>query len=660
MAKKTTPRKATSDPVTAYAKAVIAGKIVAGPHVRNACRRHLKDLKDGPARGLTWDLAAALRAINFFPDVLRLAGGQFEGKPFELHPSQQFKTGSLFGWKRADGTRRFRRAYIEEAKGNGKSPWSAGLGHYCLLADGEARAEVYAAAADKDQAMVLFRDAVAMREQSPALSARLVPSGGNPVWNLADLQTGSFFRPISSEKRKSGSGPRPSCALCDEVHEHPDGLMIEMLERGFKWRRQPLLIMTTNSGSNRNSVCWQEHQHAVKVAAGTLTPDEDATFVGDAIDDDTFSFVCGLDRQDDPLKDPACWVKANPLLGITVQPDYLAGVVRQAKAIPGKLNGILRLHFCCWTDAEVSWMSRPALEAVLAEFDPEDHAGETLYGGADLSATQDMTALAFVVPTGTVELDRADPKTGIVTRAVLPTFDAWVEAWTPGDTLEERALRDQAPYDVWAREGWLNAPPGRLVRMDFLAARVAEAAGEYQFEALGYDAYAFRKNFEPELDALGVTVPLIEHPQGGKRKAAESGLWMPGSLKELEQLILEKRIRLRKSPVLISAVMSAAVEADAFNNQWFSKRKATNRIDALVALAIAVGVASANLEGGSIYNDPVAYAQIYGRAPAEAPRAPVDDGLGWDSKIIADMTHPLFAEHKRRFEAWQANQEDDF
>jgi hypothetical protein len=120
--------------------------------------------------------------------------------------------------------------------------------------------------------------------------------------------------------------------------------MIEMLERGFKWRRQPLLVMSTNSGSDRQSVCWQEHQHAVRVAAGTREPDTAFTYVGEAIDDEAFAFVCALDPHDDPLEDPSCWVKANPLLGVTVQEDYLAGVVRQAKAIPGKLNNILRLQ----------------------------------------------------------------------------------------------------------------------------------------------------------------------------------------------------------------------------------------------------------------------------------------------------------------------------
>lgn len=581
------PKTKDDDAVTAWAKDVRDGKAIAGPHVRNACRRHLLDRDEGYKRGLHWDQDAAKWAIEFFEVALRLAGGQFEGLPFKLHPSQQFIVGSIFGWKRADGTRRFRRAYVEQAKGSGKSPLAAGIGHYCLMADKEPRAEVYAAAANTAQAHVLFRDAVAMREQSPGLRKRLTPSGGNPVWNLADMETGSFFRPISSEVRRSGSGPRPSCALCDEVHEHPDGLTIEMLERGFKWRRQPLLLMTTNSGTDRNSVCWQEHQFAVQVAAGTRTPDDDATFVGEVIEggDTEFSFVAGLDRDDDPLNDPTCWEKSNPLIGVTMTHEKLSEAVAQAKAIPGKLNGILRLNFCVWTDSETAWMSRAMLEEVLADFDPAEHYGEPLYVGLDLSATRDMTAAAFLVPTGMVEVERENET------VLQPTFDLWVEAWTPGDTLAERALQDHARYDVWAEQGILNVTPGRVVRMDIVAARLAEAQTEYSLEAIAFDAYAFRKNFAPELDQLGVTAPLVEHPQGGKRKASETELWMPGSLKELETLILERRIRIRSNDLTISAFMSAATESDAFDNRWFSKRHATNRIDGLVASAMAVGAA---------------------------------------------------------------------
>lgn len=604
----------THDPVTAWAHAVVDGKVVAGPHIRNACRRHLKDLENGAERGLTWDLDAALKAINFFPDVLRLNGGQFEDKPFHLHPSQAFKTGSLFGWKRADGTRRFRRAYIEEGKGNGKSPWAAGTGMYCLLADGEARAEIYAAGKDKDQAMVLFRDAVAMCDQSPAIAARLTKSGGNPVWNLADLKTASFFRPIAGDVK---SGPRPYVALCDELHEHPSRQAIEMLERGFKFRRQPLLIMITNSGSDRNTVCYEEHTTAIKAAAGTRTPDQDATFVYDKDDvvvfDDMFSFVCSLDNNDDPLKDPLCWPKANPLLDVTITRAYLAGVVRQAKAIPGSMNGILRLHFCMWTDADESWMSRSALEEVLSDFDPSIHYGKELFAGLDLSAAQDLTARGNVVETGICQ-EIGHPGYGKM------MYDAWVDAWTPEDTLAERSLRDKAPYDVWVAQGWLNAIPGKAIRLDYIAASLAEINTDFVVKVLAYDRYGYRKLTE-ELDAIGLKLNEVEHPQGGRKRAkptdaqlAEAkdktkepplGLWMPGSIKEFEALIFEKRIRIRRSPVIISAIMSAALERDPlFDNYWFSKRKATNRIDPVVALAMAIGAATANvapLTGPSIY-----------------------------------------------------------
>jgi phage terminase large subunit-like protein len=583
---------------------------VVGPHVRNSCRRHIEDLVSGPKRGLTWDPAASEWAINFFPDVLRLAGGQFEGKRYDLHPSQQFKTGCFFGWKKADGTRRFRRLYDEEAKGNGKTPWAAGLGHYFLIADGEKRAEVYAAAANMLQAQVLFRAAVAMWEQSPTLSRILTGSGNAHVYNLAYLRKGSFFRPISGEVRKTGSGPSPSAALCDEVHEHPDRLTIEMLERGFKWRQQPALIMTTNSGSDRNSACWEEHQHAVRVAAGTMNPDEDFTYVGEIVDDETFSYVCSLDKGDDPLEDPRCWVKANPLIGITIQDEYLEGVVRQAKSIPGKLNGILRLHFCVWTDAETSWMGRQALESCLSDFDPSEHKGEKVYVGVDLSAAKDLTVEAFVVKTGTKTVERMT-EAGIKVVVSAPTYDLWVEAWTPGDTIRERSIKDSAPYDVWVRQGHLHAPEGKVVNMAYPAACLSSMATEYSIELVAYDRYAFRK-FEDELDAIGLTLQMIEHPQGGKRRAslpeeylneaklsgeeAPQGLWMPGSVTEFESAILEERIRIKRNPVLVSAIMSTVLEEDPWGNRWLSKRKAVNRIDAAVASAMALGAASLGVE----------------------------------------------------------------
>lgn len=616
-------------PVDQYAEDVIEGRIVAGPHVRNACRRHRDDRKNGPARGVHWDPEAADRVLRFFPAVLRLNGGQFEGRPFNLAPSQVFKLGSLFGWKRveSDGAilRRFRRAYIEEGKGNGKSPFAAGVGHYCLTADGEAAAEIYAAAANKDQAFVLFRDAVAMYEQSPALKSKLTPSGGNPIWNLSYLKKRSFFRPISREG--AHSGPRPYVALADEIHEHPDGKVIEMLERGFKSRRQPLLLMITNSGSDRNSICWAEHQHAVKVAAGTQTPDDAFTYVGEVVDDATFSYVCALDPDDDPFTDPTCWQKANPLFGITLKHDYLAGVVAQARDIPSKRNGILRLHFCVWTESDTAWIPRPLLEKVMADFDPyAEHAGKVISGaGVDLSRAKDLTSAAFCIETGTKHIRKADG-----TEADLPTYDLWVESWTPRDTMDERTKLDHVPYRLWTEtfhkdadgnelpdQPYLNAPEGGRVRFDHVAAHFARVQDTHGIAELGYDIYVFDK-FKDELDNYNVDVPVVAHPQGGKRRAKPSeekveaakaaglppplGHWMPGSVAKLEELILEERVRIRRSPVTLTALMGVAMETDPLmGNQWFNKSKATVRIDPAVAAAMAVGIAT---DGAPVYKAP--------------------------------------------------------
>ncbi|MDQ0305321.1 terminase large subunit [Ancylobacter polymorphus] len=603
----------SDDRVTAYAKAVLGGLIVAGPHVRNACQRHLDDLKRSDVH---FDVDAANRALRFFETKLFLSEGQFEGRPFRATPAQAFIIGSIFGWKRKDGTRRFRRAYIEQGKGNGKSPLAGGIGLYGLMADGEPGAEIYSAGATKEQAGILFRDAVKMVDKSPDLDKRLKRSGGpGREFNIAYLAKGSFFRPVSRETKKTGSGPRPHFALVDELHEHADGGIIEILERGFKFRRQPLLLMITNSGSDRNSVCWAEHEHAVRAAAGNIdAKDGDAHYLGDVLDantDATFSYVCALDPDDDPLSDPACWIKANPLMGVTITEEYLAGVVAQAKAMPSKMNGILRLHFCQWTDAETAWMTREALEPAIADFDPAEHHGKRIWIGLDLSQNRDITALGAVVQTGEIEVEAE--RSGEIQKVRKPTYDAWIEAWTPGDTLDARALEDKLPYRQWVEAGFLNAPRGQSIRYDHVAQALAEYAHDYEIVCVAYDRYAFKRGFEPECETLGLTLDFVEHPQGGTKKGKPTegmieaakeagqeaeGLWMPASVREIEDALLEGRIRVRRNPVLISAMMSAVTDNDRWGNRWLSKDLAVNKIDAAVALAMAIG-AAASYGGGS-------------------------------------------------------------
>lgn len=606
-ARKTQPTVSSEDRTRAYAEAVVAGEFVAGPHVRNACKRHLLDLEKGHERGLYFDHAAAAEKIAYFEEVLKLSEGQFEGRPFLLHPAQAFKVGSIFGWMRADWTRRFRRAYIEEGKGNGKSPLAGGIGLIGMTADGEAGAQIYSAAAKREQAGILFADAVKMVKQSPSLKKRLQFSGGEGnEYNIAHHASGSFFRPVSRDTGKTGSGPRPYFVLADEVHELPDGKILEMLERGFKFRRQPLLFMITNSGSDRNSVAWQEHEWAVKVAAGHEDANTDPTFVGRALDDTLFSYVCALDDGDDPLNDPSCWAKANPLLGVTITEEYLAGVVAQAKNIPSKQNNILRLHFCIWTDSDVAWMSREVVEPLLADFDLEQHKGKQIHMGLDLSQNRDITAASAVVQTGEKEVQIRD-KDGSLKTVKKPTFDIWIEAWTPGDTMQSRFERDKLPYPVWAQQGFIHAPPGENINYLHVGQTLVEYDQDYDVQMVAYDRYAYRR-FEEDTKSLGLSLNFVEHPQGGTKKgkptdemvkAAErekkvaEGLWFPGSLRMLEDAMLEGRVRFRRNPVLISAIMSAVVEKDKWDNAWLSKQKSGNKIDAIVAVVMAFGAANA-------------------------------------------------------------------
>lgn len=605
------------DRTTEHAKRVVSGEFVAGHHVRNACQRHLDDLKNGHERGLRFDLAAANKAFRFFEEKLKLSEGQFEGKNFQLHEVQDFIIGSLFGWLRADDTRRFRRGYIEQGKGNGKSPLAGGIGLFGLTADKEPGAQIYAAAAKKDQADILFRDAIKMRSQSPDIKKRTSTSGGpGREYNLANLSQGSFFRPISRDAGKTGSGPRPHFALCDEVHEHPDRGIMEMLERGFKFRRQPLLLMITNSGSDRNSVCWEEHEHAVRVASGNVdAKDDDASYIGEVIDDTTFSYVCALDPKDDPLNDPTCWIKANPLLGVTITEEYLAGVVAQARAMPGKLNGILRLHFCKWTDSETAWMTREALEPAIIELNPKDYLGRKAWCGLDLSDTKDFTALATVVEDGFVEDGDFTGK---------PKYAAWVHCWTPKDTLQARDLEDKmnGNYQLWVDNGWVTATQGNRINYRNVAQALADVNYDYDLQCAAYDRYAFKSKFEPEIEDMGLSVDCVEHPQGGTKKGKPSdamkevakkvkkdpeGLWMPSSIQSVEELISQGRIKIQNSPATISAIMSSATDEDRWGNYWISKQISSRRIDAAVALAMAVGAATAyegTVPGTPWDNDP--------------------------------------------------------
>lgn len=539
--------------MTAYAEAVSRGKILAGPHVRDACARHLRDLEEGPERGLFFDREEAARAIGFYADILCLNGGDFEGVPYELLDWQAFIVGSLFGWKGADGTRRFRQAYVETGKGSGKSPLAAGIGLYGLMADGEHRAEVYAAATKKDQAMVLFRDAVAMVDLSPELSWRIHRSGSKgKEWNLAYLETNSFFRAIASDDGQSG--PRPHIALLDEIHEHRDGTMVEMLRAGTKGRKQALIFMITNSGTNKQSACWEYHQYGAKVSAGMVK------------DDSFFAYICALDDGDDPFKDRKCWIKANPSLGVTIQPKYLEEQVTQARGMPAKEATVRRLNFCQWVEALSPWISGPRwLGAGDADFDHSLLQDRRCWGGLDLSSVHDLTSLVLAF-----EPIEADP----VWR-LLPYF------WLPAEGLADKADRDRVPYIAWRDAGHLRTTPGSAISKLHVAHELADICSQFDVQSLAYDRWHF-KDLMSMVESEGLSLPPIE-PFGQGYKD------MAPALNEFETRLLNGQLRHMNNPVLTWCAANAVVDTDPAGNRKVAKHKATGRVDGIVASIMAVG-----------------------------------------------------------------------
>jgi phage terminase large subunit-like protein len=572
--------QASIDPVTQYSKDARDGRIIAGPLVRLAGERHLRDLAEGSKRGLRWDREAAQRAIDFFPDVLRLAEGEHAGKPFILQPWQQFIVGSLFGWKSSDGFRRFRNAYVEVGKGNGKSPLAGGIGLYMLCADGEISAECYAAATSRDQANILFRDAVRMVEASPALAARILKSGSRHVFNLAHTASGSYFRPVSSEKRGL-DGKRVHFAAIDELHEHPNSIVVDKMRAGTKARRQALIFRITNSGFDLETVCGHEHEYSQKIVERILE------------DDSWFSFVCCFDEGDE-WTDEKNWIKPNPNLGVSIQLKYLREQVTEALGMPSKQNTVKRLNFCVWTSGASAAIDpnewRKCAGFSLDGKDPrklraeieEQLAGRRCFIALDLSSTEDLTAeVKLFPPEGKDDLWIA-----------IPHF------WLPQANIDRKVKELRVPYDVWVREGWIVATEGDVVDYDAPLRQVMADLEQYRVAEITFDPWNSTQ-FANDLQKQGVAVELLT-----KFKQVLE-LFNEPTKKLLEVLIPKRKIAHLGNPVLSWNASNLVVWTDPNGSMRPTKRSSRGKIDGMVALIMALGRAISNTgsddDGRSVY-----------------------------------------------------------
>lgn len=543
--------------VTAYAEAVTGGRVTTGRLVRLACERHLRDLATGEQRGIWFDERAAEKAVGFFELLPQIKGEWGTGAPLTLQPWQAFIVGSLFGWKRrADNMRRFRTAYNEVARKNGKSTLSCGIGILLAFFDGEPGAEVYAAATKRDQAKIVWNDAAAMVKRTAGLRARIRAYRDN----LHSEATASKFEPLGADA-DTLDGLNIHGAIVDELHAHPNRKVVDVLETATGARRQPLIFYITTAGFDRHSVCWSHHDYSVRVLEGTVE------------DDTWFGFIAGLDDGDD-WRDPAVWVKANPNLGVSVKVDDLERKAKRAQEVPTEQQEFRRKHCNEWTESETRWLDLDAWDRCSGKPAADaDLDGRVCYAGVDLSSTTDLTAAVLVFP---------DEDGG---------YDVRCRVFVPEDNIRRRAEKDRVPYPVWVEQGLIEATDGNVVDYDVVEARLKADAERYDLREVAIDRWNSTST-QTRLTEAGITV--VPFGQGFASMTAPT--------KELERLVMDGKIRHGGNPVLRWAVSNAVAQFDAAGNVKLAKDKSTDRIDPVIALVMAIGRAMVHpAEQGSVY-----------------------------------------------------------
>lgn len=490
--------------------------------------------------GFRYDAEAADRAVAFFAECLTHTTGEWRGQPFVLADWQADRiVRPLFGWKRADGTRRYRTAFIFVPRKAGKTTLAAGLALYATYCDGEPGAQVVNAAADREQAALCFDVAKQMVEGEPALACR------SDVFKRAIVipETGSSYRVLSSDAYTK-HGLNCHYIGADELHCWPGRDLWDTLVTSTGARRQPLTVVTTTAGYDRHSLCFELYDYAVKVRDGIIR-------------DDAFLPVLFEAEDGDDWKDPATWAKAHPGYGVTVSHDYFEAECAKAQATPAYENSFRRLLLNQWTEQESRWLSVEAWDACAGTLPDLAHA--ECWAGLDLASTTDITALVLAFP-------RED---GLV---LVPHF------WIPEDRMRERVRRDRVPYDVWVREGLVTATPGAVTDYDRIRADIHLIAERYRIREIAFDRWNATQ-LATQLQGDGFA--LVGFGQGFAS--------MSGPAKELERRVLGRELRHDGNPVLRWMVSNVTVSMDPAGNLKPDRAKSTEKIDGVVAACMAIG-----------------------------------------------------------------------
>jgi len=487
-----------------------------------------------------FDPEAGERVIKFTERYCRHTKGALRGELITLQDWQKDIIRNVFGWKiKETGLRRYQYVYIEVPKKNGKSTMLAPISLYLLGWDGEPGAEIFGAAADREQARIVFETAKEMVEMSPELSAELQTF----KYSITHPASGSWYKVVSAEAYTK-HGPNLHAIAFDEIAIQPHSELYDTLRKGIAARLQPMLLMITTA-QVKETFGHELHRYAKDVMNGV-------------IQDDRWYVKIYSAGEDDDIFEQSTWEKANPSLGSALPVQYFENEIQEIKNDPSKTNAFKRLHLNIWTGTTQSWHVADIWDECPVEaIDLDALKGRPCYGGLDLAYTDDMNAFVMVFPPY-----QDDPITHVV-----PFF------WIPEKTVIDRAKREHTQFLQWTKDDVVYTQPSDAVELDELAEDILEIIEGHNFYALGYDKYRANEAVKI-LEKNGVTCYAFR----------QGPVTFNIVIERLQKLVMNKELNHGNNPVLRWQIGNVQLYEDREQNKWVHKQKSTGKIDGIVAM----------------------------------------------------------------------------
>ena len=508
-----------------------------------------------------YDKKKADRAVTFIENLCHTKG-KWAGTPFWLLPWQEQLIRDIFGIVKPDGNRQFRTAFVEICKKVGKSELAAAVALYLLYADNEPSAEVYGAAADRQQASIVFDVAKQMVEMSPALMKRSKLMAATK--RIVNYGNAGYYQVLSAEVGGK-HGFSVSGLVFDEIHTQPNRQLYDVLTKGSSDARQnPLHFIITTAGNDRHSIAFELHTKAVDILEGRRV---DPTF---------YPVVYGL-KDDEDWEDEANWYKVNPSLGYTVDIERLRDAYREAKQNPADEITFKWLRMNMWVSSTTAWIPDAIYMRGNEPIDMDALEGRDCYAGLDLSSTGDITALVLMFP----------PRDMDEKYIVLPFF------WVPEDTIPRRVKANSVPYDVWEKQGHILATEGNVIHYDFIEKFIYDLAEKYHILEIAVDRWNATQMIQ-NLEGEGFTI--VPFGQGFSSMSAPT--------KEFYRLLMEGQIIHGGHPVLRWMAGNVVIDTDPAGNIKVTKAKSKEKIDGIVAAIMALDrCIRQEGQGGSVFDE---------------------------------------------------------